>query len=237
MKKNITPIERIFPEIAGIYYWEKNIDSLFMGANEEFIKAFSTFKFSQDLLGMNDFDFFEETMASSYQAQDNEVILTKRSVRIIELIQSKTMESPKLCITTKTPKFNEDGIIKGSIGYCLDLTDSLTKLGQFLLKHEKTNMPNLNFYHIGQRVACNIKLSPRESECLFFVLRHKTAKEIAKYLGNSPRTIEEHIKNIKEKFNVTSKSELFDKAEEHGFFSVIPEQIFTKERFLVFKET
>jgi hypothetical protein len=65
MKKNIpSAIERTFSELSGVNFWEKNLNSFFMSTNGEFVKEFSPFKCSQDLVGMNDFDFFDETSSS-----------------------------------------------------------------------------------------------------------------------------------------------------------------------------
>jgi DNA-binding CsgD family transcriptional regulator len=60
-------------------------------------------------------------------------------------------------------------------------------------------------------------LSPRQQECLFFMTRGKTAKEIGKMLGCSHRTIETHIDHIKSKFQCSTKGELIEKAFENGF--------------------
>lgn len=54
-------------------------------------------------------------------------------------------------------------------------------------------------------------LSKRENECLYHIIRGKTAKEIATLLGISFRTVETHLAHIKEKFKVSSRSELIDK--------------------------
>lgn len=55
-------------------------------------------------------------------------------------------------------------------------------------------------------------LTKREIDCLLLTLQGKTAKLIAKELGISHRTVEEHLATIKYKMNARSKSELFEKA-------------------------
>ncbi len=55
-----------------------------------------------------------------------------------------------------------------------------------------------------------IKLSPREVECIFHFSQGKTAKEIARILSISPRTVEDYIKNVKLKTGQSSKSALAD---------------------------
>ncbi len=60
-------------------------------------------------------------------------------------------------------------------------------------------------------------LSKRECTCLFYLLRGKTAADIAKLLFISKRTVETHIENIRTKLNCRNKSEIFDKIFELGF--------------------
>ena len=63
-----------------------------------------------------------------------------------------------------------------------------------------------------------VKFSPREIECLKYLGLGKTAKETAKTLVISPRTVETHLKNIKLKTGYSSKSDLI-KLFEDGLLS------------------
>lgn len=54
----------------------------------------------------------------------------------------------------------------------------------------------------------NTSLSRRELDCIAELLQGKTLKEIGNHLGISPRTVETHVNNIKEKLQCRSKSEL-----------------------------
>lgn len=60
-------------------------------------------------------------------------------------------------------------------------------------------------------------LTKRQSECLYHLVRGLTAKQIAKVLGLSNRTVEFYLENLKEKFNCSNKSDLITKAFEMGF--------------------
>lgn len=57
----------------------------------------------------------------------------------------------------------------------------------------------------------NVKLSTRQSEILRHVVRGKTMKEISKIINLSPRTIGHYFQTIKDKMNVSSRSELVTK--------------------------
>jgi len=58
---------------------------------------------------------------------------------------------------------------------------------------------------IGRR---SIVISLREFQCLFFMSKGQTFKEIGKSLNLSPRTVESYINNLKSKTGTNSKSEL-----------------------------
>lgn len=55
-----------------------------------------------------------------------------------------------------------------------------------------------------------IFMTKREAECLDFLSRGKTSKEIGRDLNISPRTVEGYINNLKNKSGITSKSGLID---------------------------
>ena len=97
-----------------------------------------------------------------------------------------------------------------------------------LLGDQNSYMLSNQFYQI--------KLSDREAECLFFILRGKTSKQIARYLGISHRTVEEHINHLKNKFHAKSKGELIDKAFQAGFLNSIPESLFHTQLSVALKE-
>jgi DNA-binding CsgD family transcriptional regulator len=59
-------------------------------------------------------------------------------------------------------------------------------------------------------------LTKRERECLFYLLHGKSAKEIARVLKISFKTVEMHTCHIKDKLNCRNKSQLFDQAVAQG---------------------
>lgn len=70
---------------------------------------------------------------------------------------------------------------------------------------EKTSMDR---FYIPNNL--NLYLTKREAECAFHMLDGATAKEIAKILDLSFRTIETYIIKMREKFQCSSKDELID---------------------------
>lgn len=70
-----------------------------------------------------------------------------------------------------------------------------------------------------------LKLSPIESQCLFYLIRGKSTKMIAKVLNLSSRTVETYIEQIKSKMSCRTRSELIEIAIENGFLEIVPSGI------------
>ncbi|MFZ9035085.1 MAG: helix-turn-helix transcriptional regulator, partial [Francisellaceae bacterium] len=77
----------------------------------------------------------------------------------------------------------------------------------------------------GLTIHQGYSLTEKEKQCLYWLLRGKNAREIAKLLFRSPRTIESHIDILKHKFDASSKTVLIDKALNSGVLSMIPHGI------------
>lgn len=63
-----------------------------------------------------------------------------------------------------------------------------------------------------QSTSENISMTKRERECLLYLSQGKSAKEIARLLNLSWRTIEYYIENMKKKWGCTKRTELVVKA-------------------------
>ena len=73
-------------------------------------------------------------------------------------------------------------------------------------------MRNLKrFYLYNSKTNSNTPIAPREIECIIYILRGKTSKQIAKILELSHRTIEFYVNRLKIKLHCHSKSELIEK--------------------------
>lgn len=72
-----------------------------------------------------------------------------------------------------------------------------------LLNHDKDALP-----YITTKSGSRILLSKREIECLHHLIKGKAAKEIARQMDISPRTVELHISHIKNKMKCKTSLEL-----------------------------
>lgn len=62
-----------------------------------------------------------------------------------------------------------------------------------------------------------MSLTNRESQVLYYTLRGKTAKSIARVLNVSTKAAEFHIANLKKKFGCSNKSQLIERAIDDGY--------------------
>lgn len=68
----------------------------------------------------------------------------------------------------------------------------------------------------------SLGLTKRESQCFYYLLRGKSAKEIAKILNIVNRTVESHTRNIKSKLGVHTRSQLYDFAFDKRLLHIVP---------------
>lgn len=77
---------------------------------------------------------------------------------------------------------------------------------------ELFNISQLNFdVKPAKRIMIEKSIiTPREYECLGLLARGCTMKTAAKKLAISPRTVEQHLRNIKEKLGLRTKNQLVE---------------------------
>lgn len=225
-------------QIPGIFLWQKNIDCIFMESNNECAVLFG-FNKSKDLVGLTDYDIPCKLVecADIFQKQDRQVMLSEEPLKVIAMHFCANNE-PKMLLTTKSPLYDNKNNIIGTLGWCVDISKALNNIHQLFVniatQSKNKKNPLSNSYIIGDTASTylTMQLSPRQLECLFFLLRGKTYKEIARILELSPRTIEKHVDILKEKFSSQSKNELINNAIEKGFMYLIPESLF-QHQFLM----
>ena len=123
-----------------------------------------------------------------------------------KLLEDKTGVSGNAIDITNTPLFSPAILLHSN--NC-KYTDVFEKPTSYILSEEHAPLP----------------ITKQQQICLFYLVRGKSAKEIAHILGKSARTIEKHITQLKEKLECYSKSQLIEKAIDSGFFFYIPKQI------------
>lgn len=114
-------------------------------------------------------------------------------------------------------------LIKDLNSLCVGFSDSLSCMLNMEKKSSIVNHNSVTNYYIDDYDE-KLKLTQREEECLFLLVRGKSAKAIGKLLSISSRTVEVYINNIKQKMSVSSRNEIIDKAIELGILDIIPKK-------------
>jgi len=83
-------------------------------------------------------------------------------------------------------------------------SDSFLDFNSGIQKH------NLNDLRIRLSEQVKIDISKREIECLFYLMKGKSARETGTLLNLSQRTVEYYLNCLKEKLHCTRKSELIE---------------------------
>ncbi|MDF1797462.1 MAG: LuxR C-terminal-related transcriptional regulator [Coxiellaceae bacterium] len=144
--------------------------------------------------------------ASSLLANCNQVMLDQKE-QIFDEHHTRHDGQDLHFLSFKFPCFQADGQLIGILGISL-------VVGQHPLSDALETLKNLGLLHSNKQPTFNLHglhLTEREHAILQQTAQGLSAKSIAKYLEISHRTVEEHIKNIKLKFNVSSKQALLHK--------------------------
>jgi len=113
-------------------------------------------------------------------------------------------------LSIKSPLYNENGTLVGIFGASMLL--GVHNLAPALLQLVQLGMLNATRFLKNdashEMIPARQIFSRRERECLLYISRSKTSKEIAGALNISIRTVEHYIENIKIKTGSSSRSEL-----------------------------
>ena len=92
-----------------------------------------------------------------------------------------------------------------------------TDLGKKLPKEKKKSLElaKSNYYLYPDSRA--YYLTPRECECVKWMLHGCTVPETAERVGLSARTVEYYLRNMRQRLNCESKAALLKKVRESGF--------------------
>jgi DNA-binding CsgD family transcriptional regulator len=189
-----------------------DLQSAVRAANEAVPITFNTLSI-EDTIGLTVKDVAKNDSVQFSLQHDQSVISTNRMI-IKDELYNRLDDTTFPLLTIKFPWYEQSDLI-GIFGICImidkkygvSLADSISMLTQTgLLNTEITQNQLLPGLSYG-----DIYFTQREKEILFHLVRGKSAKSIAHVFRRSPRTIEQHIENMKFKTESHSKAELIDK--------------------------
>jgi DNA-binding NarL/FixJ family response regulator len=232
-------LKMLFDQMPGAWGC-KDENSVFMYANDEYCQAIGL-KHKEEAIGLTDFDMPCETVncAHLFRQQDEAVIRTAQKMRILDIHPFSGYEW-RAYIFTKTPLRDGNQEVIGTIFHGADITNSSSielgsLLSQISVEGVKNDLLGQNSYMLGTKFR-NLKLSDRQSEVLFYLLRGKTVKKIAYLLRISPRTVDEYLEQLKHKFNAQNRHELIDKTMSLGYLNIIPERLFNQQLSIALRD-
>lgn len=138
-------------------------------------------------------------------------VLQQEAVRLFDEFNLRRDGKNLHFLSIKFPCYDIRQQLQGTLGISIvigehSLAEAIVYLTSLGLLPENTP-PNQSL-HLNLH---GVSLTPREQECLEYSTKGYTAKQIAKKLQISPRTVEEYLNQLKIKFNVSNKQELIQK--------------------------
>ncbi len=203
-------------------------NSKFMYSNDYTAKMFG-YKNEESMIGIDAYGMRcpAADSAEDFIKQDQLVLKLNNQVNMLD-IHGYADQAVKILITKKSP-FKVDDKTIGVICHCVEvnnlfLRDICAAVMKTDSKYFDKNQKNNRSYIINSP-GNHSKLTDREMDCLFYLLRGCTGKQIAKQLNLSPRTVETHINNIKLRLGCENKSDIIEYALLNGYLNYIPEKI------------
>jgi DNA-binding CsgD family transcriptional regulator len=222
----------VIPLLPGMAAW-KDADSIYRGINH---KACSMLGFNSlaEAIGKSDYELKCQASdhADTFVAQDKQVLLGNQHQSIdlcfyadnnlhVLLTEKKALQNPhnsKKPIGTMHTSLDLGGSKIAKVLAQVSLSDKYFN-GQALQQKKQQSYKTKGSFEM---------FSKREAECLFFLMRGKTAREVAQLLFISPRTVESHIANMRGRLDMPSLGALVSWAVEQGMIHEIPESLFTQ---------
>src|SRR3569833_1142769 len=229
----------ILSQIPGMWGW-KSREHKYICASVSLTQLLG-FERQRDINGRHDWSLpcRARECAEAYHLQDHLVMQKLAPLRILDIAQFAGGEW-RTQITTKSPLFDKKNRVIGVSFHVVDTASLGTiELSRALDKDYARLVPERTAERMNTAAGdMNIhKMTSRESEVLFFLLRGHNTKMIAKVLEVSHRTIEHHIDSLKHKFGVANKFDLHYAAVAHGYLNFLPPSLLRKQLSIILGES
>lgn len=200
----------------------------FVAANQSTVELFGYSSIEQ-LLGDTPSEIPCEASqsADAFISQNNHVMKTEESVVVLD-VHRYSQDNIHSLFTIKNPVYGADGSVVAVDCACNEMLDknlahfmsSLMSIDRFLFSDKAES-----FSYTNSTPLNTVSLSNREEQCLFFLIRGSTAKQIAQKLQLSPSSITSYIENMKVKLDCQTRSQLIEKAIHLGLVPLVPKSL------------
>ena len=164
--------------------------------------------------------------ADAFIEQNEQILQHENALTLID-IHTYAKDEKKFLLTNKKPFYLQEKLA-GVIGHATELTSAkLQQICERLIETDKYFYPTSSknrSYQINN--YSHTSLTSREQDCMSYLVRGKTMKQIAQLMHISPRTVESHLTHIKEKLNCKTKSDLIEVGILQGYLNLIPRSLF-----------
>ena len=135
LELNIKRLKYLINQVSGNFYW-KDLDGFYKGCNINVVKSFEqadtkggiSLNSSDDIVGMSNYDLFNDRLADDLTANDLRVIRSDEEQVFIESYFDKN-DKKRFWFSKKKPFYDNKGVIKGIVGFAHEITQDLALYG------------------------------------------------------------------------------------------------------------
>jgi len=207
------PIETFHRLPSPLLVFWKNSQSVYYGSND--LQAYLTGSESGQVAGKMDYEWMPKEDAENLIKNDQQILDNHLTRSFLEVVNFRGAKHSLSCLSIKTILKNSANQTEGIFGFSFILNENnLSQPKKIFNKY--TLSKAINFPILLLPSLCQSKLTQKEKECIYELAKGKSAKQIAHALRNSPRTIETHLQNIKQKLGCHTRAQIIEKAFEEG---------------------
>lgn len=194
--------------VGEIYTWEKDKYLRYIRCNDNYAMA-AGLDSPYSIIGMTDDQMPWRSLADVFRTGDNRVIYDGNPRILVQEKEIMADRSADILVTEKQ-LLKRSGECIGVTGNFLDITGYYLERKSAAVFDEATKKLRLPA-EFGDTY-----LTRAEAAVLERVVNGLTCERIADELGNSKRTIEQHVSSLKQKLQCSTKADLITTTQRHG---------------------
>ena len=184
-----------------------SVDSVILNINQ--FNAYACgFDSTQQAIGKTAIDCLSKKDAAKVTASDKAVLSSNHVVIVNDVVTSADEELMNF-LTIKAPVYNKDSRIAGIFGFSINLSTQPLAESITLIQNLGILTGASNVIQSSYKIDMSI-FTKRQMDIIYYLIRGRTAAEIAAQLKLSRRTVENYIAGIKDMLNVKTRSELIN---------------------------